>query len=199
MSVNAAIQSGIEVTGRAIPAAIEAFGEFTVLAGQMLMANGIGRPDKNGFIQVDVEGWYPIESYLKTYKQIAEQLGDRLVRKLGAAKAKHARFPPTLVDVPTAMQAMDVGFHMNHRHHGRVMFDPLTGTMLEGIGHYHCQHIPGQQRIVMHCDNPYPCAFDQGILEAMAQRFAPTAALTHDPLRPCRKKGDPSCTYVITW
>ncbi len=191
--------SGIEVTGRVIPAALEAFGEFTILAGQMLMANGVGRPDKSGFIRVDTEAWYPLDGYLKTYKEIEQQLGTRMVRKLGVAKARYALFPPTLVDITTAMQAMDVSFHMNHRQHGRLMFDAVTGVMLEGIGHYHCHQTSGQRRIVMRCDSAYPCAFDEGILEATARRFVPTAMLEHDTPSTCRNKGSTACTYAITW
>jgi hypothetical protein len=199
MRVNAPTYSGIEVTGRVILAALEAFGGFTVLAGEMLMANGIGKPGRDGFIQADTESWYPLEGYLKIYKQIEAQFGEMVVRKLGAAKAKHVRFPPHPKDVSGAMQAMDVGYHMNHRHQGRIMFDPVKGTMLEGIGHYHCQQIPGQRKIAMRCDNPYPCAFDAGIIEAMAQRYVPTATVSHDPSSPCRKKGATSCTYLVTW
>lgn len=190
---------GYEVTGRVIPAALEAFGEFTVLAGQMLMANGVGRPDKSGFIRVDTDAWYPLDGYLKTYREIEQQLGSRMVRKLGIAKARYALLPPTLVDITTAMQSMDVTFHMNHRQHGRVMFDAVTGVMLEGIGHYHCQWAVGHRRAVMRCDTPYPCAFDEGILEAMARRYAPHATVEHDTPSTCRNKGSASCTYVITW
>ncbi|HVG61958.1 MAG TPA: hypothetical protein VNA24_25570 [Hyalangium sp.] len=192
------MHAGIEVTGRGVPAALEAFGEFTVLAGQMLMANGVGVPDKSGFIRVDLESWYPLEGYLKTIKDVEEQFGPKMLRKLGAAKAKHAVFPPHMVDITSAMQAVDVGYHMNHRQHGRPMFDPVNGQMLEGIGHYHYHQIPGKKRILMRCDNPYPCKFDEGLLEAMAWRFIPTAVLEHEP-GSCRSKGGQNCTYAITW
>jgi len=198
MRVSVPMQSGFEVTGRGIPAALEAFGEFTVLAGQMLMANGVGKPDRSGFIQADTEGWYPLEGYLQAYRQIEEQLGPQMIRKMGAAKARHAVFPPNMVDITTAMQSMDVGYHMNHRQHGRPMFDPLSGVMLEGIGHYHCQLTLGQKRILMRCDNPYPCKFDEGILEALARRFSPGAMLEHES-GSCRRKGGTSCSYLITW
>jgi hypothetical protein len=71
--------------------------------------------------------------------------------------------------------------------------------MLEGIGHYHFQHVTGQRRIVMRCDTPYPCAFDKGMIEAMARRFVPTAMLEHDTPSTCRSKGSTSCTYLVTW
>jgi hypothetical protein len=190
---------GVEVTGRGIAAALEAFGGFTVLAGQVLLANGVGRADRNGFILLDSEGWYPIEGYLKAYREIEAQFGEGMIRKLGAAKARHARFPTTIVDVPTAMRALDVAYHMNHRHRGHVMFDTKTGTLLEGIGHYFCYQVPGQSKIVMRCDNPYPCAFDEGLIEELARRFATRVTLAHDPSSTCRKKGATSCTYMLTW
>jgi hypothetical protein len=192
------MHSGIEVTGRGVPAALEAFGEFTVLAGQMLMANGVGAPDKSGFIRVDLEAWYPLEGYLKTIKDVEEQFGPNMLRKLGAAKAKHAVFPPHMVDITSTLQAIDVGYHMNHRQHGRPMFDPVKGEMLEGIGHYHYHQLLGKRRILMRCDNPYPCKFDEGLLEAMARRFSPNAVLEHES-GSCRSKGGQHCTYSISW
>ncbi len=192
------MHAGIEVTGRIIPATLEAFGEFTVLAGQMMMANGVGTPDRSGFVQVDLQAWYPLEGYLKTLKEIEEQFGAKMVRKLGAAQARHAVLPPSMVDITSTMQALDVGHHMNHRQHGRPMFDPLSGQMLEGIGHYHCHQLVGKKRILIRCDNPYPCKFDEGLLETMARRFAPTAVLEHEP-GSCRSKGGQICTYAVTW
>lgn len=198
MQVSVPMHSGIEVTGRSIPAALEAFGEFTVLAGQMLMENGVGVPDKSGFIRLDLEAWYPLEGYLKTIKDVEAQFGAKMIRKLGAALARYAVFPPHMVDITTTMQAIDVAYHMNHRQHGRPMFDPVKGQMLEGIGHYHCHQLVGKRRILMRCDNPYPCKFDEGLLEVMARRFTPTAVLEHEP-GSCRSKGGQSCTYAITW
>lgn len=198
MRLSVPIHSGIEVTGRGIPAALEAFGEFTVLAGQMLMANGVGHPDKSGFIRVEMEAWFPLEGYLKTCKEVEEQFGPKMLRKLGAAVARYAVFPPNMVDITTAMQAMDMGYHMNHRQHGRLMFDPVKGLMLEGIGHYHYQQLTGQRRILMRCDTPYPCKFDEGLLEAMARRFAPSVVLEHEP-GSCRSRDGHSCTYAISW
>jgi hypothetical protein len=199
MRTSVPMHSGIEVSGRVIPAALEAFGEFTVLAGQMLMANGVGRPDRNGFIRVDTDAWYPLDGYLKTYKEIEEQLGTQLIRKLGMAYGRYALAPPTIVDITTAMQAMDVAFHMNHRQHGRIMFDGITGVMLEGIGHYHSSHAVGQRRIVMRCDNPYPCTFDQALLESRARRYSPGALVEHESPSTCRKKGSTLCSYLVTW
>jgi hypothetical protein len=49
------------------------------------------------------------------------------------------------------------------------------------------------------CDNPYPCAFDRGIITAMAQGFELQAKVVHDDAKPCRKQGAESCTYIASW
>ena len=147
MKMSVPMHAGIEVTGRSIPAALEAFGDFTILAGQMLMANGVGRPDKSGFIRVDLEAWYPLEGYLKTLREIEAQFGAKMLRKLGTAQARHAVLPPNMVDITSTMQVIDTAYHMSHRQHGRPMFDPVKGQMLEGIGHYHCNQVTGKRRI----------------------------------------------------
>ena len=198
MNTSVPMYSGIEVTGRSIPAALEAFGDFTVLAGQMLMANGVGVPDKTGFIRVDAEAWYPLEGYLKTLQEAGAQFGEKMLRKLGGAQARHSVPPPNVVEITTMMQALDVGYHMNHRQHGRPMFDAVKGQMLEGIGHYHCHQLVGKRRALIRCDNPYPCKFDEGLLEAQARRFVPAAAVEHEP-GSCRSRGGQVCTYAITW
>jgi hypothetical protein len=88
---------------------------------------------------------------------------------------------------------------MNHRKNGIALFDPATGKMLEGIGHYGYSRVHGERRILSVCDTPYPCALDRGILTGVAIRFNSRAIVAHYPELPCRKQADPNCTYLITW
>lgn len=97
------------------------------------------------------------------------------------------------------MQSNDVAYHMNHRRNGQLMFNPATGVMLEGIGHYGYKREPGERKIISVCDNPYPCKLDHGILTTVARRFQLRALVTHDDTKPCRAKGGNDCTYVVTW
>ena len=65
------------------------------------------------------------------------------------------------------------------------------------IGGYTWQPNGGKAgRIV--CDNPYPCAFDQGLLETIAQRFEPSAKVTHEE-GACRHEGGDACTFKVEW
>jgi hypothetical protein len=94
---------------------------------------------------------------------------------------------------------MDVAYHLNHRKNGAPMFDPATGAMLEGIGHIRTQFFDNERRATVVCEEPYPCEFDRGLITALANRFEPMAKTLHDNSAPCRKKGDSSCTFHVSW
>jgi hypothetical protein len=80
------------------------------------------------------------------------------------------------------------------------MFDPQTGQMIEGIGHYAATRPdPKVNRMVITCANPYPCHFDKGIIVGFARRFAPLSQIQHEDGLPCRELGAESCTYTVTW
>jgi hypothetical protein len=82
----------------------------------------------------------------------------------------------------------------------KTLFDKQTGSMTEGIGHYHYKKVSNNE-IEIKCDNPYPCDFDKGIVMQMANRFRPSnarAKIVHDESG-CRKNGDESCIYRVTW
>ena len=79
------------------------------------------------------------------------------------------------------------------------MFDPNSGVTLEGIGHYGYGKNGDERMIVSECNTSYPCAFDKGILTAMARKFQPNAFVIHDDSMPSRKNGNKSCVYKIRW
>ena len=106
--------------------------------------------------------------------------------------------PPEIDNIEAALASIDVAYHMNHRIQGEVLFDPATGIMKEGIGHYRYQ--PGGDRGgVMVCETPYPSEFDRGIITGTARRWRPTVEVTLDESKPTRKRGADSCTYLVKW
>lgn len=190
---------GIEVNGQTVVAVVDGLSIFSALASTYLLDEGIGRADACGLVEVDPDGWYSQRAWLRSFERISQQLGDGVLLQIGMAIPRNAAFPPWVRDIHGAIRSIDVAYHMNHRKLGRSMFEPETGRMEEGIGHYGYEPVAGQRRIFSVCHNPYPCAFDQGILQAMACRFEPDARVVHDMSRPCRKRADDTCTYVITW
>lgn len=194
-----AFEPGIEVNGQTVFSVVDGFRAFTGLAAQYLTAEGIGRLRPDGSLELDLAGWFPQSAWLRAFQRISETTGQSVLHQIGLAIPRNAQFPPWVTDVHSAVRSVDIAYHMNHRKRGEVMFDPDGGGMLEGIGHYGYTPVEGQRRIISVCENPYPCAFDDGILTAMARRFEKYARVEHDSTKPCRHKGGQHCTYVISW
>ena len=190
---------GIEMNGALLEAHVKAFRLFPSQALQLLAKNGIGAAQPDGKIVIDFQRWYPMNAWLAAFNSITEAVGKSVVFEIGREVPKHAQLPPDVKDIHASIRAVDVGYHMNHRRNGRPMFDPATGEMTEGIGHYGYEARPGERRIVSVCENPFPCTFDQGILTAFARRFEPGALIVHVDSEPCRARDGKSCTYAITW
>lgn len=194
-----AFERGIEVNGQTVFAIVDGFGAFSLLAGAYLLKAGIGERQPDGTARIVPTSWYSQEGWLSAFESVAREIGETALFDIGRSIPKNAKFPPWVTDLDSAIRSIDVAYHLNHRKAGKEMFDPATGTMLEGIGHYGYERIAGKNRIVSACNNPYPCSFDHGIVTAMATRFAPKAKVEHDRSAGCRRSGADACTYLITW
>jgi len=184
----------VEVNGETVLSVVEGMGAFRDRAYKFLEDNGIVRPEPGK--------WYSQQAWLNAFKAIAQATGEYTLFNIGKKIPENAQFPPEINTIEKALGAIDVAYHMNHRIGGKVMFDPASGTMLEGIGHYGFEKT-GEREIRMVCENPYPSDFDRGIIEAMALKFKPAGAgiviVKLDDSLPTRKKGADSCTYTIKW
>ncbi|MHA2233665.1 MAG: hypothetical protein ACXAB4_14380 [Candidatus Hodarchaeales archaeon] len=190
-----AFEEGIEVNGTTIMAVVEGMGAFRSMAKVFLSQAGL--PAK---IVPDTEHWYNQQKWLDAFWLIAEKVGGNTLYMIGTKIPENAVFPPEIDNIEKALAAIDVAYHMNHRNaKGQVLFDPTTGKMQEGIGHYRFQKKPGENKAILVCNNPYPCDFDRGIVTAMAQRFSHGALVQHVDGAPCRKNGTNSCTYEVIW
>lgn len=190
-----AIDGSIEVYAGSLKAILDGLAACRTVATAHMVANGIMSSDAE---IADTGRWYPLSGTIRAYHAIEEEAGRGALFDVGASVPKNAQFPETIADIDAAMKANDIAYHMNHRKAGVVMFDPATGAMVEGIGHYRYSRSGSEQTITMVCDGPYPCSFDYGLLTALAQRFETGAAVAHDG-EACRASGNADCTYVITW
>lgn len=192
-----AIESRIEINGRAVYSTVNAF-MVRCIPAKILFGKGIGkRVDKK--FQIDNNDWYQQQDWLDALKEMSSRLGDDALSQIGMKIPENALFPEQVEDMDSALKSIDIAYHMNHRKNGRIMFDPSSGIMLEGIGHYGYSRNGDERVIVCECDTPYPCTFDKGVLTAMAQKFNPNAYVLHDDSMPCRKNGNESCIYKIVW
>lgn len=180
---------GIEVNGTTIQSVVAGMGILKTLAKRLLKEEGIDLvPDENH--------WYSQQAWLNTFKRLAKEAGDITLSKIGASIPEHAKFPPNIQTITDALMSIDVAYHMNHRDaSGKVLFDGVN--LLPGIGNYKFRSTGANSAEII-CDTPYPCAFDEGIVTAMAKRFEPGAKVTHKD-GSCRKTGDSTCTYEVSW
>ena len=189
-------EPGIEVNGQTVFSVIDGFGSFRRVAENFLVGEGIGERDAAGAYRIALDAWYSQEAWLRAFKRVAKDVGQAVLYDIGLKIPANAKFPDWVIDVPSAVRSVDFAYHMNHRKGGRVMFDPGSAVMLEGIGHYGFAMEPGTKVITSRCENPYPCAFDEGIVTAMARRFDPRSTVSHLP-GSCRREGAMSCTYEV--
>jgi hypothetical protein len=187
-----------QVRGAVLQGFVEAFGGFSILAGRFLTDAGIGTLDESGMIQLDSAGWYSMNAFVRVYLRIEREVSASIVYKVGLSLPRNVPFPPHIQDVESALRSIDVAYHMNHGRGGEALFDPETGILREGIGHYRVRTASKRQAVV-ECEDPYPCDLDRGLVEAVATRFQPAAKVAHDPKIRCRKQGGTACHFVVEW
>lgn len=176
---------GVEVRGEVMAAFIGAFPENVLTTGtRILEKHGITAPKDGEF--------YPLQSFLDAMKEISDVFTSQMLGRIGEKIALHAVLPPGIQELLQCLSAVDIAYHMNHRGGdiGSYQFSVLGKQ-------------DGLERAVMVCPNPYPCSFDRGVIEGFAKRFKTQdtyeVVVRHDDSQPCRRKGDKSCTYIISW
>ncbi|WP_434390747.1 hypothetical protein [Melittangium boletus] len=190
--------SDVSVLGSNLQAIVDGFGTFSILGNRILLDEGLGSEGRDGSINFQKDQWYPLATFLRAFDRIGKEFGGYMQRQVGLSIPKNALFPPTVVDIDSAIQAIDVAYHMNHAINGVPLFSPATGRKTDRIGNYGYERQPGKKLIVSRCTTPYPCTFDEGILTSMAQRFDRTSSVTHVP-GACRSRGSSHCIYHIAW
>lgn len=192
---------GIEVSQRGVLPLLAAFEAFPSMLARHLLKHGIAATQGQSLVpQLQVsQAWIPLDAWLKTLAALAQEVGPNALFQCGMRITANARFPSVFVDLESALRSIDVTYHMEHRHNGRVMFDPRTRRMLEGIGHYAVDPTPQGHEIRIVSDVPYPCPSDLGIVTGIARSFEPRAITQHDESAGCRAEGGERCVYVVTW
>jgi hypothetical protein len=184
----------VEVTGEAVLSIVKAMVLFKKEVLKVLSDNGIDNPGPGK--------WYSQQSWLNVFKTFSEKLGTETLFSIGKMIPENAKWPPQIRTLEEALPSIDVAYHLNHRIGAEVLVNYRLGIMKEGIGHYNYEK-KGFRSARMICDNPYPCDFDRGIIEAIVDKYKPpdckSFSVKHDDIQPCRKKGHNSCTYIVKW
>jgi hypothetical protein len=167
-----------EVIGITIKAVIETMGLFE------RMAKGIYA--RYGIVEVKDDGWYSQQAYLDVFCEIYEKVGSKTMKMIGRTIPTKVLWPPDITTIEQGLASIDIAYHMNHR----------GGE----IGYYRYEKT-GDRSARMVFYNPYPCPFDEGLIEGVATKFALSGArvkVVHTP-QTCRLKGDATCVYQVSW
>lgn len=169
----------VEVSGQSAQSVIEAMGMFKKMAVEILA--------KHGIPELNADQWYPQQNYLDFYRDIAERIGLKTLKTIGREVPNNALWPKEIDSLDKALASIDAAYHLNHR----------GGE----IGSYRYEKT-GERSAKIIANNPYPCPFDHGLIEGVAQKFAVSTArlrVVHDDTLPCRLNGAESCVYLISW
>jgi len=185
-----AFDPAVEVNGETVLSIVHGVGVWSDSALRILEENGIRNPQPGR--------WYSQQSWLNAFAVIS-RIGGRTLAAIGRSVPDSAQWPAEVRTIHDALASIDVAAHMNHRREGRILFDPAHGTMDEGIGHYRVGPTTESSAELV-CDTPYPCAFDVGIVTAVAQEFAPRGTRVKvEHGSGCREDGAASCHLTVRW
>jgi hypothetical protein len=132
------------------------------------------------------DGEYPAYKLLHALRDLQTQFGAGFMRRVGQHVYEHAPIPPQLETFESVLAELDQVYQANHQNGaGR-------------IGSYAWTKV-ADDRGRMVCDNPYPCAFDMGLLAGVSKQFDVEITLAHEDEATCRHLGGDQCTYVVEW
>lgn len=191
MAEYVAFNGMVEVNGPTILSLVKGMPGYESTANTLL--------EKEGIKDVDETGWYSQQAWLNAFKKIAEKIGANTLKTIGTKIIESAQWPPEINSLESALASIDIAYHMNHRINGKPLFDPETGKMTEGIGHYLFEKI-NDNEFKITCENPYPCDFDKGILKGVVEKFKALGKkpeFLENTKIGCRNKGSHNCTYLI--
>ncbi len=174
-----ALDPKAEIRGDVVLSTISVMGAFKRIA--------IGILEDNGIRDLQPDRWYPQQSWLSSFATIAKEVGPNTLYQIGRQITEQAPYPAGLDSLEAAFSALDAAYQECHR----------AGD----VGAYRFM-ITGMRSGMLITENAYPCDFDRGIIESLAQRFEPEgsfADVRHDDLSPCKKLGADSCTYTVRW
>jgi hypothetical protein len=176
-----AFDNKVEVNGETVLSIVDGMGALRKKAYEILEKNNIKDPKAGN--------WYSQQSWLNSFKEISNLMGVKTLRLIGQKIPENANFPKEINSFEIALGAIDVAYHMNHRN-GEIGTYKYLGIT------------DGKKEAEIICENPYPCEFDQGIIESMAKRFKPKDSLSvsikHAEGK-CRSNGEQSCKYILFW
>lgn len=175
-------------------AEFEALSPTTLVKGNVMLAiiNGIMRKDlayailaKHGIKEIDPDRWYPEQSWLDAFGEIATELGDAALYAIGRAIPPVIELPPDAKTPKDIIEKLDEIYKAHHR----------------GEAGGYSVSFPDERSAVIVSRNPRPCSYDMGYLSALIEKYnnGKTVTIKHEDEMCCRKMRYPECIYLVNW
>jgi hypothetical protein len=169
------------LAGNVVLVLLDSFGSYRA-RGEKVIARYLADGEK----EIDPHGHYPLQKILYGLRDLSEQFGTGFLNRVGRHVFEHAHVPPGLETIDVFLAATNQAYQMNHRN--------ADGK----IGSYAWTQVTDRSGR-MTCDNPYPCAFDEGLFSGIGTMFGVELTVTHEDEASCRRRGGEQCTYLLEW
>jgi len=172
---------GITVSRGVVDSFVAAFGAYKA-RGENVVARHVGAAS----LTAGPDAQFSLVKFLGAMSELQDQFGGPFMRKVGSFIFDKAVFPPGIDTIAKGLELVNTAYYMNHSEEaaGRIGGYKWLAT--------------GERSGRMVLDNPYPCAFDLGIIETISRRFESTAKVEHEP-GSCRHDGQDTCVYRVEW
>jgi hypothetical protein len=138
----------------------------------------------HGIETLQPDEWYSQQAYLDAYEAIVDDIGESTLRQIGEATPDHAEWPPHVDGPFQALASIDDAYSMNHR----------GGE----IGYYEATKVD-ENTATVECKTPYPCEYDEALVEGTAAKFADGYVSLEETGPQCRAEGGQVCEYTVNW
>ncbi|MEM9554401.1 MAG: hypothetical protein AAGC60_09090 [Acidobacteriota bacterium] len=167
-----------EVSGRVVLSIIGVMGAFKTVAREILGANGLG--------EAQPESWYPLDRFLGCFDTVAQRIGPNTVTAIGRHISATGPAPSEVHNLEEAFNVLDEAYRREHR----------GGD----VGHY-AYIATGERSCTIVSTTPYPPNFDEGVIQALVERFEPDSLVDVriDHQAESRRDGGSSCTFLVNW
>lgn len=171
-----AFEDGAEVNGQTVAAFIQGVpAGFEERAIEILAEHGIEDPEPGE--------WYSQQAWLDATEAIDSRMGEATLNRIGERIPETADWPSGVGLVVAGLDLINEAYNMNHR----------GGE----IGYYDAEQVD-EQTVHVHCKNPYPCTFDQGVVRAVSEEVSlQDTVLMTEISDQCRSEGGDECVYRI--
>ncbi|PRQ02435.1 hypothetical protein ENSA5_23630 [Enhygromyxa salina] len=164
-----------EYKGAALNSFILALGHSKSVISKLLADAGVDK--------IEPERWYDYDWARGLYYKIEAEVGPSAVIAVGRKMIETADYPPDIDGIQTLLMALGHAYRLNARG--------------PDVGEITCE-LEDEHSATLVFTPKFPCALNIGIVEGSCSRYGEQALIEHGP-NGCLDRGDPACTYHVSW